>query len=480
MYNEEYSHMDDRGALVADADFEPADTGFAGAQDVADSGTDPFTHSAPDMLDDMGQDDMGQDDMGLDDMGQMTDVDTANPNTADDSAPSELSEMWLLVAGAVRLAAADAMAEPALNNAFIHYIKDVVTGQQVSLEESRQTFADLGKENMITADELMAATANVAQVAIKTCADAPAYGDEISEAVSRIITDTGALKIDLLQNAVELGTEAFSEFIENLRMNMDEAVANVAMMDGSADTFVSAAESTLERTEAIGEQLTGIRSQFGTAKDSVGELSGLAKDMRSDVDANAGYCSSALSLAETTNGLINDLASASEDIGQVITAIQKIAKQTNLLALNATIEAARAGDAGKGFAVVASEVKTLAAQVDSAAKDIVSKVDIIQEKSTTAEHQVAEMLSSFNAVGDGLDSMVTKFARQLDLADKVDQTTTEVDSSLVQFADDVSAASDEANMNKSEAEDIQGSAAEIAQIMDKLDGLVANMETTSL
>jgi methyl-accepting chemotaxis protein len=75
---------------------------------------------------------------------------------------------------------------------------------------------------------------------------------------------------------------------------------------------------------------------------------------------------------------VRGLAQAAQKIGDVVKLISDIASQTNLLALNATIEAARAGEAGKGFAVVASEVKNLANQTAKATEEIGQLVGAIQ------------------------------------------------------------------------------------------------------
>jgi methyl-accepting chemotaxis protein len=68
-----------------------------------------------------------------------------------------------------------------------------------------------------------------------------------------------------------------------------------------------------------------------------------------------------------------------DEIGHIVQSVVGIADQTNLLALNAAIEAARAGEYGKGFAVVADEVRNLAANAESAAKEISIVVNSIQE-----------------------------------------------------------------------------------------------------
>ena len=60
--------------------------------------------------------------------------------------------------------------------------------------------------------------------------------------------------------------------------------------------------------------------------------------------------------------VIQDLANASEKIGQFVATITTIARKTNLLALNAGIEAARAGEHGQGFAVVSNNWWTISAK----------------------------------------------------------------------------------------------------------------------
>ncbi len=104
---------------------------------------------------------------------------------------------------------------------------------------------------------------------------------------------------------------------------------------------------------------------------------------------------------------MNEIATSSQKIGDIISVIDGIAFQTNILALNAAVEAARAGEQGRGFAVVAGEVRNLASRSANAAKEIkglieesVSRVQQGSELVDTAAKTMTEIVSSVTQVND--------------------------------------------------------------------------------
>jgi len=84
------------------------------------------------------------------------------------------------------------------------------------------------------------------------------------------------------------------------------------------------------------------------------------------------------------------LVAQTNEIEEIISAIQSIAEKTNLLALNAAIEAARAGEHGKGFAVVADEVKKLASQSSGATNQVAFILEKIRNDSAQTNRTMKE------------------------------------------------------------------------------------------
>ena len=81
----------------------------------------------------------------------------------------------------------------------------------------------------------------------------------------------------------------------------------------------------------------------------------------------------------TTSFTVDGLGDASNQVGEFVDTVARIARQTNLLALNAAIEAARAGEHGRGFGVVAEEVRKLAEESSRAAKEITQTIALVRQ-----------------------------------------------------------------------------------------------------
>ena len=112
------------------------------------------------------------------------------------------------------------------------------------------------------------------------------------------------------------------------------------------------------------------------------------------------------------------LAPASEQVGDFVETVARIARQTNLLALNAAIEASRAGDEGLGFAVVAEEIRTLAAESGQAAKRIAAIVHRVRDDIDTAVRSMDSTAADVAGAGEiardatrALSAMVEGIAR---------------------------------------------------------------------
>ncbi|WP_373874216.1 methyl-accepting chemotaxis protein [Pseudomonas faucium] len=131
------------------------------------------------------------------------------------------------------------------------------------------------------------------------------------------------------------------------------------------------------------------------AADGAQQVNHESANGRSLVESQQGSIGRLAGEIDQTVLAINQLATDSQAIGQVLEVIRSIAEQTNLLALNAAIEAARAGEQGRGFAVVADEVRTLARRTQDSTAQIAQMIQRLQDGVSAAvramgsSHQMA-------------------------------------------------------------------------------------------
>ena len=164
--------------------------------------------------------------------------------------------------------------------------------------------------------------------------------------------------------------------------NAQESVSAIEQLKSSMEQIATAAEENSGASEQALKNVRSIHSNIGrmtTSIDTVISSTLVTGDnimgAVGTINTSVSRMSQAVNVAKTSSKKSEELKVSSENIGEAVGFIAKIADQTNLLALNAAIEASRA----KGFAVVADETRALAGESEKNADFISNLVNKIQE-----------------------------------------------------------------------------------------------------
>jgi methyl-accepting chemotaxis protein len=205
-----------------------------------------------------------------------------------------------------------------------------------------------------------------------------------------------------MEGAVTRFNEAIGGVSRRLRSGAEELQRTSASLAGVVSTSRHEIDRAAPAAEAASRTASSVASAASQLAASVGEVSRQAHQ-------SAELLRRAVTVGDQSSERIQELASVTVRIGEIVGLIRTIAEQTNLLALNATIEAARACEAGKGFAVVASEVKALATQTGQATDRIAALVgtvqDVVQEVVAGAG-QIRTVLSEAGGTSSGIAAAV--------------------------------------------------------------------------
>ncbi|MGL5429829.1 MAG: methyl-accepting chemotaxis protein [Vibrio sp.] len=208
---------------------------------------------------------------------------------------------------------------------------------------------------------------------------------------------TQRLDTDTDQEFAQLAS-GFNTFTQTLQGQIQQLKAiGVEIMHGTEQTVAGAQESARavdQQLQELEQLATAMHEMAVTATEVANNAQGAATAAN---DADQASLEGSQVVSETTRSIdtlsarieqaveeVKGLEVATSNIETILKVINDIADQTNLLALNAAIEAARAGESGRGFAVVADEVRTLAQRT--------------QQSTTEIRHMIEQLQSGANAV----------------------------------------------------------------------------------
>jgi methyl-accepting chemotaxis protein len=257
---------------------------------------------------------------------------------------------------------------------------------------------------------------------------------------------------------------------------VQSVVADVARvgseLKGAAQSMQGLAETVTKRADQVADGAERAASSAETVASSSGEVSTAIDEIAREVYTAAAIAVRGTEEAEATRKAIEGLASAGEQIKQVVKLINAVASKTHLLALNATIEAARAGQAGKGFAVVASEVKTLATQTQLATDDITIQVSEIQSATAASVQAVKGIQKTIEDMRQGSERITEAVQRQSLAIQRIAQSASTAMTGTAEVSRNIGDVRDAAKASRQGAAKVLETSTSLAGQSDDLDRAV--------
>lgn len=292
------------------------------------------------------------------------------------------------------------------------------------------------------------------------------YINEITEVLNTI--SDGYLKVELHQDysgefakvkkailqissSLSFTMEQINQTAESVATDTEAIASTSAVLSEGATDQASAIQELTASLSSITELVHNNSQGAVDATHKVVEVSNRVKESDARMDE--------------LRGAMEAIKESSDQIVNIISAIQGIATQTNLLSLNAAIEAARAGEHGKGFAVVASEVGNLANQSVEAVR---STAEIIDKTIAAVEKGVAitgDTAAAMQQVVDGTNEIS-------DIMHNIAEASTEQSEALTQISEGVEQIASVVDNNVQSASSSADTSARLDEEVQKLKELV--------
>jgi methyl-accepting chemotaxis protein len=285
---------------------------------------------------------------------------------------------------------------------------------------------------------------------------------------------TGHVEVNGEDEVASLAT-SFNSAVDDLSglvVRLRESAATLASsseeLSATSTQMGASAEETSVQANSVSAAAEQVSANVNTVAASAEEMSASIREIAANATEAADVASHAVTSAQDATTTVAKLGSSSAEIGEVIKVITAIAGQTNLLALNATIEAARAGEAGKGFAVVANEVKELAKETASATDDIGQRIVAIQGDAQAAVAAIDEISSVIARISDIQNTIASAVEEQTATTNEITRHVTEAATGANEIAASITGVAQAAHDTSSGAASTQVSARDLAELAEEL------------
>lgn len=296
---------------------------------------------------------------------------------------------------------------------------------------------------------------------------------ETKQELKKYISDINSKLAQIAQGNMDLsiGDDYRGEFLP-----IQDAMRKI--LDSLNDALLrinNTAEQVAQESERMTQDAQVLSSGAVAQASAVQELSAGIQDLSREVDhtsadadeARKSSTAAAQQLMYSNEKMtaltraMEDISTASQQIGGIIKTIEDISFQTNILALNAAVEAARAGEAGRGFAVVAEEVQSLANKSAASAKDITELIENSIRMIKQGTELTTETTSALAGVMVGAKKATDLIGEIAKSATQQSQALHQLTQGMEQIADVVQTNAATAEKSVASAKDLMGQAEEL-------------------
>ena len=265
-----------------------------------------------------------------------------------------------------------------------------------------------------------------------------------------------------LAERVAVATEQLASGIEEASSAAEELGSTMQQIATGASEALTAAEQSRTAINQVDKASVVADKKARESLERVDNAKELTVNTTNDIELMINGIKESANTNFESVKLVGELERQSNEVGEIVQAVVRIADQTNLLALNAAIEAARAGEHGNGFAVVADEVRNLAETSEKSARNIRELVNEIQSNVKIVVDDIENAGRAANNEVEKAKQITTDLIKINEEIDLVQKGITEVSQNAIDsnkgageflaFAEQIAAAADQQSSAAEEVE----------------------------